>query len=661
MKLNSKRIKIISTGEYKYLFTRPDFDDNERQHYFSLNESEIKQTNGYSLSSAVYFVLQLGYFKAKSQFFSVKIKQVREDVKFIQSCLQKELRIIKSFPSDTMQRNIQQHILAFVKYFGDMDDIKQDLQPKAKQQARISHKPEEMFRELIRFVEHKRFVRPGYTVFQDTISNAISNENNRLYKIIDTRLPKYIRNDLNDILSVDEDFYRLTEIKRDLKNFNYQQVQTEINKHSEMVRLYQYSVKLLPKLKISRGNIKQYASLVNYYSLYKLRRMPKNKAYLYLMCYVNYRHEVITDNLIQAFMYKVDQFLKDAKEFSNEQIIQERKSLDLDNTKMGTLIGYYIDESLFDSKFKEVAEEAYKVMSKEMINKVKHHLVDKDSYFESLMWGYFEKNHRAIAMNIRPLIKVLQFECDQKGNSVLSAAEFIQSEFLKNNRLKDCDTDKLPKRVVNDKVKPFIYQDGKLALDRYEFLVYQKLRKQIDSNKIYMNDSVNYKSFKEDVKTVTNWDKDQKKIVRKLDNSKLHDDVALRLNDLEDELEQLYTDVNKRIETGENEFVSISEENGKKSWTLSYPKTNDEFDPQFYKQLKSFDISEVFDFVNSKVGFMQELKHIKPHEAKGSNDYQCTKATIIANATRQGIYTKWLHVQTLIFSHSKQMRKTIFA
>jgi hypothetical protein len=49
--------------------------------------------------------------------------------------------------------------------------------------------------------------------------------------------------------------------------------------------------------------VKYYASLVQFYTVYKLQRMAVPTARLYLLCFASYRFRQISDNLIEAFLY----------------------------------------------------------------------------------------------------------------------------------------------------------------------------------------------------------------------------------------------------------------------------------------------------------------------------------------------------------------------
>ncbi|EIL96198.1 DUF4158 domain-containing protein [Rhodanobacter sp. 115] len=80
MTANTHRLAILTSEEIDDLYGRPRFTDDERLLYFDLNASEQAAVAALRGSTGVYLVLQLGYFKAKRQFFDVERDDVRGDV-----------------------------------------------------------------------------------------------------------------------------------------------------------------------------------------------------------------------------------------------------------------------------------------------------------------------------------------------------------------------------------------------------------------------------------------------------------------------------------------------------------------------------------------------------------------------------------------------------
>lgn len=57
-------------------------------------------------------------------------------------------------------------------------------------------------------------------------------------------------------------------------------MQSEIQKLSILKPLYEQAKKVLPQLEVSQQNLRYYASLANYHSVYELRRLLPSQAYL---------------------------------------------------------------------------------------------------------------------------------------------------------------------------------------------------------------------------------------------------------------------------------------------------------------------------------------------------------------------------------------------
>lgn len=80
-----KRLKILGDDEIEAIYGIPRFTNEERIEYFSLSPSEkaiLEQLH--SVKSQIYFIIQLGYFKASHLFFIFSIREVYEDARYIQ-------------------------------------------------------------------------------------------------------------------------------------------------------------------------------------------------------------------------------------------------------------------------------------------------------------------------------------------------------------------------------------------------------------------------------------------------------------------------------------------------------------------------------------------------------------------------------------------------
>ncbi|AYA39180.1 DUF4158 domain-containing protein [Xenorhabdus nematophila] len=81
---NIKRIQLLSKAEVEALYTRPKFNAQEQRLYFALTQAEREVLTQFrNTKTRIFFILQLGYFKAKQQFFNFSLDDVCHDVQFI--------------------------------------------------------------------------------------------------------------------------------------------------------------------------------------------------------------------------------------------------------------------------------------------------------------------------------------------------------------------------------------------------------------------------------------------------------------------------------------------------------------------------------------------------------------------------------------------------
>jgi hypothetical protein len=80
--VQKKRLRILGDDEIEAIYGRPRFTQEERIEYFSLSPTEkaaLEQLH--SIKSRIYFILQLGYFKARHLFVAFSIREVFEDAR----------------------------------------------------------------------------------------------------------------------------------------------------------------------------------------------------------------------------------------------------------------------------------------------------------------------------------------------------------------------------------------------------------------------------------------------------------------------------------------------------------------------------------------------------------------------------------------------------
>ena len=83
-KKQKTRINLLSTTEIDELYSIPIFNKKDRELFFALSNSDYKLLDEYRTQKLkIYFILQLGYFRATQQFYNFKFDDVLEDVSYL--------------------------------------------------------------------------------------------------------------------------------------------------------------------------------------------------------------------------------------------------------------------------------------------------------------------------------------------------------------------------------------------------------------------------------------------------------------------------------------------------------------------------------------------------------------------------------------------------
>ena len=206
-----------------------------------------------SVKSQIYFILQLGYFKAKHLFFTFNLHEAEEDVQYIlqQYFNQTEIDIESTINKRTRLKH-QRLILQLYNYWNCDAEQRQALEVKARQAAMVCSKPVYVFQQLMHYLQEHRIIAPGYSSMQDTVGQALTSEQDRLTTLVRHHLQNPDRETLNLLLSDSQGLYEITLLKREPKDFSLGEIKREIHRGEQIHNLYRLAEKLLPHLLISK-------------------------------------------------------------------------------------------------------------------------------------------------------------------------------------------------------------------------------------------------------------------------------------------------------------------------------------------------------------------------------------------------------------------------
>lgn len=650
----AKRLTILSKKEIKEIYSLPIFSYEERCKYFTIKPLEKEELdNLYSLTSKIYFLLQLGYFKAKKMFFKYSIEEIEDDIKYIAQYYFKEENISlfsEKELSRTTKWNIHSSILKIYKYKVSTQNVCENLQEKSLKLVKIYSKPIYIFRALITYLENNKIVIPGYSTLQDIIANAINTENERLKLLVSENINDKIKSALNDLLSVNNNIQKLTSIKKEPRNFKYKEITTEVNKQITLEPLYSFACSFLPKLGISNENIKYYSSLVDFYSVYRLKHLKRKLVYIYLLSFIFNRYHKINNNLINSLIHHVTKYSNEAKTKAKEKVYYFKSQGNKHLKNAGKVLDLFINDKYPDDiRFGEVKKYAFQLLQEDKFKYVSKYL-SKTSFDETeYEWNHYINLALTFKKNLRPILSTINPESLTKNDSLIDAVNFLKSAISNNKSLSKFKEDDIPQDFIPNKLKKYIYDsktfinNGKkfkikeLNFDKYEYLICICLKNGFESGDIFCKDSTLFRSFEDELIEKEYWEKNKDTLLNNLDYPRLKISIKEYLSNLEEELENKVIEVNKHIAEGSNKYIKITGKGDNVKWSLPYKKMDDTENHTFYSHVSQVGIGDIIQFVNKECGFIDSFSHILGKYVKTKADDVTIIACIIALATNTGL------------------------
>lgn len=563
----SRRLSILSTEEVDSLYGLPHFTEGERQIHFDLSPEERETIDvTRTITAGVHLVLQLGYFKAKAQFFVVSLDHVRPEIDHILTRYFPGRLMIEVGPLSKPTRLAQQRIiLGLLDYRICGSEGRYALAAFARRAAMLSTQPKFILREVLEHLSNQRMVAPGYTSLQDLVSQAVTDERRRVTRMLDAALPADLQQSLNTLLHADDKIHLINVLKHEANDFSNKELRQEVNRRKQLTPLHIFSEKFLVDAALSNESIKYYAGLVKFYTIYKLRRMDVSTVRLYLLCFAFHRFRQINDNLIEAFIHLVGQFDKHAKLAAKTAMQQASDEANSNLKAAGEVLGLFVDESIAnDCPFSIVKKRAFELLDQTVFHSVSSFL--RNVAFDKLdyEWTHFTMQSPTIKLNLRHLYCDIDFAGRLENAPLVTAISVMQDQLRQSKSLRKADSAKFPEAVIPAVLKKHLYvesvEDGEkckiLDVDRYEFLIYRLLRNALESGDLYVNHSNELRQFEDDLISDARWahkDKVLAEIGQPILTAPIEETLATLRTKLEDRLRM----VNERVATCVNAHVKV--------------------------------------------------------------------------------------------------------
>lgn len=636
----NKRIKILGDDEIDAIFGLPRFTSEERMQYFALSPSEKSALDQlHTIRSKIHFILQSGYFKARRMFFIFDPDEMEADARYVQEQYFPDFQTTKLVVSKKTRLKHQRLILTLFDYRNCDAAARLKLKKRARSAARVCGKPVYIFKEVIRELEEQRVVVPGYTFLQETVGKALTFEQNRMIDILRNHLTVSDTENLDALLENTSGLHEITCLKREPKDFTVTEIKHEIARGKQMCELYGVSGKVLQKLEISNESIKYYASLVTYYSVYRLKRFDVWIVYVYLLCFVHHRYQRHHDNLLMSLIYYIRKFVDATKVAAKERVYEHRVETNRDLKKAAQILNFFTDGSIGKNvPFREIQEKAFRILNREKMEQVAAHIAAKVGFDEkAFRWDHIDRLGHQFKLYLRPVLSSVDFMGSPAQVPLIEAVNFLKGVFGKGRPISQYPAKKVPTRFIPPKVKRYLYIGNRLPVsDRYEFLVCRLLRDRLEAGDVFCPDSVRFRSFRDDLVGDRLW-RQKDKLFDSTGLAILGQPISEHLAALEQKFEGKIARVNRQIAAGENEYVCIRNQGGKVRWHLRYPAGREDVNHPFFDALGQVNIASVMDFANRRCRFMDAFEHVLGRRARTVADDRIITACLLAWGTNMGL------------------------
>ena len=271
----TKRLHILAPTELDDLYARPQLTEDQRIYLFELNKDEQNIiASNISMATKIDAIIRLGYFKHKQQFFLFNLHEITDDVNHVMERYFSHAKLDRYSIGREAKLKNQQWVLRMTGYtlFSQAQHAS-ILANKAEKLCRLSVNPIFIFRELLSEISNKNITRPGYSTLQKIISAALMTEQKRISHIFKEHLSAQEKQQLFKLLNQAENFYAVTLLKQQPKNFKPTAIRQEIEYYEQYQNLYLIAKRLLPLVDISKNGVAYYASLVEHYTVQSLGRI----------------------------------------------------------------------------------------------------------------------------------------------------------------------------------------------------------------------------------------------------------------------------------------------------------------------------------------------------------------------------------------------------
>lgn len=431
--------------------------------------------------------MQLSYFKEKGQFFTFKLKDVKEDIKYILSTYFNAIEISNwNLESNQKIGWKQRKQILELEDFKEVDkEICKNIELKLSEYIDVDIKIDYLFWKCISILIKERYAIPKETIIKNIVNTVYKKYEKELYSKLELILDSQTKLNLENLLLEEIERRKLiTNLKSTTKGFNADEISKEIEKQKSLRILYETSKKVFLTLNLKPNSIKYLYTLVLKYKADKISSWKNpHKKYLYLLGFINYRFSKFNDDFVITFQALTGKYYGLVKKEAQNKINEETKEILKDVIKFEKILNYIDEKTDYDEDiFKEVKIKFEKILPLKVFTRIKKQIVRNTQKSLKYRWQAYEDKHPTMVRNLRPIIRNLNFSFSKELEKSSFKEAFLQYlQFVNQN--KKPNWSEISKNWILKKNKEFICINKVWNEKRLEVLLFNTLRNILNKEK----------------------------------------------------------------------------------------------------------------------------------------------------------------------------------
>ena len=494
--------------------------------------------------------------------------------------------------------------------------------------------PRALFDGAIEYLAHHKIAIPAYSTLQKIISQVLVQFHRTLHDQVSSACSTGLTDMFKELLSGKSTF-NLRHLRQSARNFTGTELDKELVVYQHLQPWIAEVAQVHEALGLSQMNLYYYAERVDYYGARLKRQSPQNQQ-LYLLSYLQYRHQQCLERIADGFLHHVRQVKARAKAAAKEQVYLDWQKAARNVSKAAGVLQLFVDEDIEpDTRFQLVQQQAFKMLNAKDLTSVCRYLSNQKQSLEEAYWQHLDSESALRSGLLRSLFCCLRIEGADKTQRLARVLSQARLDLLDHKKLSNASMDQ---RLASKSTRALLFnKDGSLNKARYEWYLYLQIPERLQGQ-LLMPEVIKYRDLDADLVNNTRWKQDKNNLLESTAQPRLTADPRQLIPSMSADLDQHLQEVSEYLENADNRDIILRNKSGKRYWRLPAASKKHLVNNPFFQQMRSIEIADVLRIVDRDTGFIDDFKHVLGMSSKSRLFEVDLLAILIANATNQGIY-----------------------